>query len=214
MATVSPVRIANMALSNIGARSRIESLSEQSTEAKECNLWYDFSRLSTLEGYDWNFARKRQKLSLANDDPPEGLWAFRYQYPADCVHARQLENPTIISVPQTFNQPTQFDQTDAIPFEVETIPDGTSKSILTDMEEATLVFTFNQEQTSLFTPFFVKTLSYHLASQIAIALTGKISLQDSMLEKWQMHMASAQWFDAQERVAKPPREAEWIRGRR
>lgn len=213
MATISPVRIANMALSNIGARSNIESFTEQSAEAQQINLWYDFSRLSTLEAYDWNFARKRLDLALHQDDPPEGQWAFRYQYPADCIKAREIENPTIISQPNTLFDPTVFDTSDAIPFEVESSFSGTSNSILTDMPEATLVYTFDQEQTSMFTPYFVKAFSFHLASQIAIAITGKIALQDSMFEKWMQLMLQAQMFDANERVDPPPRDTDWIRGR-
>ena len=213
MATISPVRIANMALSNIGARSNIEDFSEQSAEARQTRLWYDFSRLSTLEAYDWNFARKRLKLSLHEEAPPEGQWAFRYQYPADCVNARSLENPTIISTPINIFQPVNFDQSDAVPFHVESSSDGSSNSILTDLPEATLIYTFDQEQTSMFTPYFVKAFSFHLASQIAIAITGKIALQDSMFEKWQFLVAQARSFDANQGVQKPPRDTDWIRGR-
>lgn len=213
MATISPVLIANMALSNIGARSKIEDFSELSPEARQIRIWYDFSRLSTLEAYDWNFARKRLKLALHEEAAPEGQWVFRYQYPADCVNARRLENPTIISTPINIFQPVNFDQSDAVPFHVESSSDGTSNSILTDLPEATLIYTFDQEQSSMFTPYFVKSFSFHLASQIAIAITGKIALQDSMFEKWQILMMQASSFDANQGVEKPLRDADVIRAR-
>ena len=42
---LSTVQIANFALSKIGSDSTIESLTEDSAEAAECNLWYEETRL-------------------------------------------------------------------------------------------------------------------------------------------------------------------------
>lgn len=63
MVAISDTRIANMALSHLGARHTIENLSEVSTEAEAAELWYEFSRLQTLESHDWGFARRRIVLT-------------------------------------------------------------------------------------------------------------------------------------------------------
>src|SRR3546814_8520623 len=89
----SKVQICNMALSHIGSKSTIESVDEPSAAAQQCRLWYEMARRQALGAYNWTFARKRLALAIHNDDPPEGLWNFRYQYPADCLKAREIENP-------------------------------------------------------------------------------------------------------------------------
>ena len=66
MPVIGEVTIARMALSHIGASS-IESLSEDSAEAKEANTWYAVSRQTALEAFNWNFARKRQLLAVHGD---------------------------------------------------------------------------------------------------------------------------------------------------
>ena len=212
-ATISPVRICNMALSHIGARSRIETLSEQSAEAKECSLWYDYSRLATLEGFDWSFARKRLQLALAGDPPLDDTWCFRYQYPVDCVAAREIVNPSLVRIDPGYNTLLFTDRTDAIPFEVEISDDGTANTILTNQPEAILKYTFDQEQTSIYSPYFVKAFSRHLASQIAYALTGKVAIADRNFEVWQLMMIRASGHNANERVGEPERDADTIRGR-
>ena len=200
MATISSVKIANMALSNIGARSSIESFSEQSAEANECNLWYDFARLQVLGAYDWNFASRRQALSLHSEAAPENVWTYRYQYPASCIAFREIVNPL-------------GPYADAVPFETENDATGTAKTILTDMEDAVGRFTFDLESPNLFSPYFVMTLSYLLASYIAFPLTGKMDIKGANLQIYDRLIRLAPALNANEAVGRLPREAEWIRGR-
>ncbi len=199
MATVSPVKIGNMALSHVGVSTVIETLSEDIVEANQVRLWYDFSREQALEMLDWNFARKRQTLASHADDPSDdGVWGFRYQYPADALKARTLVNPA-------------GKEADAIPFEVEN-SSGT-RSILTDLDEAVLVYTFKLHDTSLFSPMFIEALSYLLAHHIAFALTGNPELKKEMLQTYIGILRVAQTYTANEGQAAPPRDAEHIRDR-
>ena len=201
MAIVNPVKIGNMALSHVGVSSTIESLTENSVEAAQISLWYDFSREQALEMLDWNFARKRQTLASHADDPADdGVWAFRYQYPADALMARTLVNPA-------------GPDADAIPFEVENSEDGSDKSILTDLDEAVLVYTFNLQDTGLFSPMFIEALSYLMAHHIAFALTGDRALKGEMLQTYIALLRVAQTYNANEGQAAPPRDAESIRAR-
>lgn len=216
MAIISEVKIARMALSHIGARSRIESLTENSTEAKEANLWYDFTRRQTLEAFDWDFARKRLQLALHGDAAPEGVWEFRYQYPSDALIVRRLENP-IIPVRSTGFTGRSFDELtgihgDAVPFEIEIAPDGT-KSLLANLEEAKAVYTFDQTNVVLFSDLFIEAFSRALASKIAFTLTGKRQIQDDQLRIFFALVAQAQKSNANQQVQPPPRDAEWIRKR-
>lgn len=200
MAVISNVRICNMALSNIGAKSTIESLTENSAEAKECSLWYDYSRLQTLEIYDWNFARRRLTLTTHSDDAPSGVWEYRYQYPSDCVNLRKLQN-------------AGGDLIDPIPFEIELDDNLDNKSIVTDLDEAIAVYTMDLTEVSLFSPLFVDMLSFAISSHLAFALTGKQELRREMIGNFQSLQRVAPASNANEQMLPPPKEAPWIRDR-
>jgi hypothetical protein len=195
--SISIVLICNMALDHVGTRSTIEAITEESTEAKKCNLWYDYSRLQVLEDFNWNFARKRLTMAAHGDDPPSGIWTYRYQYPADCVKIREVEHANGIDSP---------------PFEVEMSEDGT-KSVLTNAEDAILVYTFDQTTPEFFSSKFVDALSWKLAAHIAFSLTGKRAIVQDALRTYEVVLRSAMAANASEGVDDKPREAEHIRAR-
>lgn len=206
MAFVSPTGIANMAVSHVGALATIENLiTGKSPEAVQCRVWYEYSRQLILSMADWHFARARIGLALHGDvisetstDPMAGVWGFRYQYPDDCLAARKIQNP---------NAPPD----DASPFDVELSLNKQEKTILTDVEDAVLVYTFDQEATELFTPMFVLAHSHLLASLISWSLTGKRKVGTDQFALYQNVVVSAASTDANEGVLKKPREAEVVR---
>lgn len=197
MAALSAVQIGNLALSNVGSKSSIESLDERSTEAKRIKQWYDVSRKQALEAFDWSFARKREILSLSGDDPPD-QWAYRYDYPADAIAVRKLWNPL-------------GETADAVPYALET--SSGRKTILTNMEYAVAVYTCDVTDASLFSMHFAMTLSYLIAFYIAMSLTGKRTIKKDCLDVYNQMIMTAPAQNANENVDEPPREAEWIRGR-
>ena len=196
---ISKTFIARLALSALGNKSRIENVdTENSVEAKECKLWYDFAREEALEAFDWSFARKRATLAEHSVDPPEE-WAYRYQYPADCLAMRFIENPA---------GPTA----DPVPYIVEDASDGTP-SILANLDSAVAVYTFNQQNTTRFSRHFCRTMAYFLARDIAIALTGKRTLRDDMVAAAATMIVGASAQNSNERQDPKPRDAEYIRAR-
>ena len=200
MPSLSSVQICNFGLSHVGAKGSIESLDEASREAQVCKLWFDWSRNQVLEDFNWPFARKRQTLALLADEDPPAEWAYRYGYPSDCVKARFIVNPV-------------GKEAAAIPFQVETISDGSSKSILTDLENAVMVYTFDQSDPTLFSSKFIDALSYRVASNIAFQITGDPELSAQVFKIYQTVLRSATGSSAQEGIDQLPRDAEWIRAR-
>lgn len=198
MSAVSTVQIANMALSHVGAKQSIESLSESSPEARVCKLWYDLALEQALEGFDWSFARKRQALAVAGDAPPSE-WGFRYQYPADCVRFRSMWNPV-------------GPDADAVPFEIEA-DSGDQRTIVTNLQSAIGLFTKLIQTPASYTPMFVEALSRSLAYHIAFTLTGDLKIKAEQSQGFKGIISAATASNANERVGRPPREAEWIRGR-
>lgn len=211
--SLSAVAICNMALSNIGTRSNIESFSEASAEAAQCSLWYDYARKQTLEAFDWNFARKRIVMALDSDDAPLEEWGFRYQYPADCLRARRIVNPYGVIASSVFDNLSVGNLSDAPPFDVELSSDGMRKTIVTDVEQAKLVYTFDQAVEDFFEPLFVKCLAHLIGSYIAYSLTAKEDVMTTQYKLYEETLGFASMVNANEQVSRAPREAEWIRGR-
>lgn len=208
MAAISKTHIGNLALTHVGARHNIENVdTEQSSEADVIRLWYDFARQQALESHDWGFARKRvvatlhaDTISTTSNTPYAGVWGFRYKYPNDCIVMRKIQHP---------NAPPD----DAIPFEIELSLDGNEKTVLTNLETAVLVYTFDQEQLNLFSPSFVVAHSLFLAAHIAFSITGKITLKKELERQAFQSVALAGASDANEGMEPPPRDADWIRAR-
>ena len=83
----STTNVCNLALQRVGS-STILNLTDDTTEARACNLVYDSVRREQLRRYTWGFATSRAVLApdslapTANDDFP-----FDYQFtlPADCL---------------------------------------------------------------------------------------------------------------------------------
>jgi hypothetical protein len=196
MAAISAVKICNMALSHVGSQSSIESLDEDSPAANACKQWYDWSRIQSLEAHNWNFARKRKVLAVITADPYDN-WAWQYEFPSDCIVAREIVNPL-------------GNDADAVPFEVTTTDSGDLSCILTDVAEAALVYTFDMTNPARYSPGFVKVLSWYIASNIEFTITGKRTIGEQVLA---VIVGKATADNANEGIARAPREAEWIRGR-
>ncbi len=81
--------IGNMALSRLGTRATIADLTENSTEARQINLWYATVRDDLQSLVDWNFNRVSQ--ALAASGTPPARWASSYAYPSDCLKMRRLD---------------------------------------------------------------------------------------------------------------------------
>ena len=201
---ISSTDIANMALSHL-AVDTIENFTDQKVQGVQVRTWYDYSRRMALEAFDWNFARKRQTAALHSDeisetdtDPLAGVWGFRYQYPGDCLIVRKLQN-------------SMAPPGDAYPFEIETSLDGSEKTIVTDVEDAVIVYTWDQENISAFSSIFVLAFSHLLAHHMAHVLTRKSGYRRQQLALYQGVLIGAQATSANESVGKPPRDADWVR---
>lgn len=79
----SVVDVCNSALQKVGAAS-IMSLTDNSREARACNLAYDSNRRDELRKHYWNFAMKR--VALAPDvTAPAFDFAYQFTLPSDCL---------------------------------------------------------------------------------------------------------------------------------
>lgn len=79
----SKVEICNRALQKVGAE-RITSLTEDSNNARACNVLFESVKLAELRLHPWNFAIKRAQLA-ASATPPVFGRPNSYPLPADFV---------------------------------------------------------------------------------------------------------------------------------
>lgn len=195
------VEICNLALSHIGSSS-IESLSNpKNKEARQCALLYPISRDAALRDHDWGFARKRASLALT-DLKIEG-WDFVYQYPSDCLSPREIYNH--ISYPAKVEE--------RVPFETGANGDLTGNVILTNEENALLIYTAKLENTNLFDALFVEALSWRLAADLAIPIKGKADLEQRALNRYMQIVGLAKARNSNEGYKAPDHGSSFLKAR-
>lgn len=156
-------QICNMALSHIGARATVSSITppDGSVEAGYCATFYDAARTEMLEPGTWRFALARAALALVATNPST-VWAYAYAMPSNCMTPKRIlregANLTVFNQDRyTFN-PSDNDSAD---FEIE------GDVLFTNQPDAVLVYVRDVTDTTKFTPTFTTALSYMLASYLA-----------------------------------------------
>lgn len=86
----SDVQIVNAALVNLG-HEPIQSLLDESDQARAANAVYDICRDDALAAYPWNFATKRFQLAELVITLNTDEWAKAYQEPVDCLRVLYIE---------------------------------------------------------------------------------------------------------------------------
>ncbi len=154
----SSTKICNLAISWVAGK-RITSLADdQSTEAILCRENYDPSRQAVLEEREWTFALKRAVLNPLALTPAFGFSA-QFQLPADCLRVNSVTNPRRQKV-------------------IYKVEDG---KILADEAELHIIYTYDLQNTNLFSELFTQALSAHIASKIALPLSKNRSLMVDMI---------------------------------
>jgi hypothetical protein len=88
----STVEICNRALQKLGA-SKITSLTEDSRNARACNLAYEPVKQALLREHPWSCAIKRAELA-ADAQAPTHTKAYRYELPSDFIGLLEEDYPT------------------------------------------------------------------------------------------------------------------------
>ena len=193
----SIVDICNLALSHLG-KGAIASLAESSEAARACNLHYEIIRDKSLEDFPWRFAQRQVNLSLRSGITVVG-WVYVYAYPANCLSVNKVYTPATYTEPE----PQPFDEFN---------PDGT-KSIVTNLQDAYAEFTARITDPVLFSSLFVTAMSFHLASDIAVKLTGNDGKRNDMLQIYYQKLQEAKNASAQQRYDKPKLAKTYTTGR-
>jgi len=191
------VNICNLALSHIGVFSKIQSLSESTKEARECNLLYATARNAVLEDLDWNFARKQMYLALL-DETYTG-WAYAYQYPTDCIIARKIFNEgEVDSNTAGWDTDNKDNILDKVEFEIRASSNLDRRIILTNQEDAILLYTAKVTDVNMFSSQFIDALAWRLAAELAVPLRNKADLYKEMINHYLMKIIQVKAHNANE----------------
>lgn len=196
----SDVAICNQALAAVGTRSTIASLTENSNEARNCNLFYADTRDEILQMAHWGFATKTLSLALLKSAPgtptnqvgqqfwtpalPPPPWLFEYAYPSDCLLMRSIipQLPGYaLGIPIFTGLPVAAPVTGpaGVPFEIVADTDSNDNAItaiVTNQYLAIGQYTMRVTDPNRFPKLFSDALSYALAAKLSMPLAGKKSL--------------------------------------
>lgn len=194
----SVVDICNMALGELRARSRIQSLGEASVEAEKCSLYYTTARDGVLEKFDWDFAEGY--ATLAQSGTPPSDWLYQYAVPGDMVTPREII-------------PSGGRGTTPVPFKLATNSAGSSRVLLCDQESVTLRYTRRVETPGVFSSAFIHALSLLLAAKMAVSLTGDQQLAESKMQAYLRALSDARSYHANRRQPDEQPESTYITAR-
>ncbi len=201
--------ICNIALLRVGQLQRITSLEQNSAASAACKTLWDAARDATLEAVAWPFAMRRSALAAITDGE-RGEWAFAYQLPTDCIAPRFLDVADTDHPLGTYNaNPGEAQQ---LVWRIE--GDATyGRVILTNVEDAVLVYTALIEQPVRWSPMFRDAMAYRLAGDLGFGLAKNRQLGFAMMQAFEhsVRLAAASSFN-QERKELPP-ESEIINSR-
>lgn len=182
--TTTEVTICNSALIKLGAE-RINSLSETNKRARLCNEQYSKLRDEVLRSHPWNFAIKRVALASTGVKP---LFDYDYEFtiPTDVLRIISLHDKTI-------------------KWRIEA-----GRKLLSDSSEVNIEYIAQVTAAAEFDTYFAEALALRLASDLAYPLVQSLNLQNSMLQRYELHMKNARSLDAQEGTPSDLIDDTWV----
>lgn len=235
----SVTQICNLALQKVGTRSTIADLTEDSNEARNCNLVYETTRDEVLGMAFWNCARNTLTLSVLKSVPgtptnpsapsspvwipdwPPPPWMFEYAYPTDCIQMRYLVPQPAVgwagSVPIFGTAVTTFPQYEGMPVRFAVANDQISGSdttvILTNQYQAIGVYTKRLTNPNLFSAQFIEALSSAIGAKITMALTGDKGLRKELFASANDAILQARVTDGNEGLTVQESTPDWLQAR-
>lgn len=209
MGVTTAAEVCNLALVAIGHTSFIDDLDEDSAEAAVAKAIYATARDACLERFAWKFAALRKALADLGEAAVRDGWDFAYALPADCITPRAI-------VLEGVRAPSPEQR---IPFDVEADASALGRGnvdgrvLLTDQEDAWLIYTARVETVSLFSPLFVKTLSWDLAAGFALGVQKKPAVAMQMTAQYERALLVAEAGQLRGAREDRPTDSEFITGR-
>ena len=173
--TETNISISNKALTKCGAAT-IASFTEGSHESNVCSTMYETTKKGLLYYTFWNFAIIKQAMNRLNETPTDKNFLYAHSLPGD-----------IIRIKAVFDDNGYFLED----YRVE------GQKIYSNTE--TLYLEYVQDMDEQYFPvFFIEALISKIAYEINEAITGIGSLNDRLLNDFNIKLRAARIADGQE----------------
>lgn len=187
----SEVNVCNLALQRVGAAT-ITSLTDNTTEARACNLVYESTRKEQLRRYPWNFAIARTTVSPDTAEPEDNYdYPFDYQFtlPAGCLRILRPPRP-------------------GLDWKIE------GKKLLTnDGTVLYLRYVSDVEDAASWDASFYDVMAARLAQRLVEKLTNSNAKRDVLAQEYKEAVSTARLADAFESGPDEAVEDEWLTAR-
>ncbi len=187
-------KIFNIALKNLRVSVGIQNSNQSDKNTIVLNEFYESALEQVLKDFDWNFANSYRELSLTGNIPQNPKFLYEYDYPNDCVFAREI-------IP--------YADSDIVEFEIAANSTG-QRVINSNMTPAVLRYTKYVENETFFSSEFVMALCWYLSFLAAPAITGNRSIQSDCLAVYTSMLAKAKTLNASEGYIKTEERCSWI----
>lgn len=164
-------------------------MDEQTETARQCKMFYDSTKKDLLRQYAWGFAKRVDKLAELTQADESPYWKYIYAYPQKCVNIRKIFDADT-GAQVLAGQQEEWDLYMA------------SDNVLgigCNIPCAYLEYTYDVDDTELFTIDFVDAFTHMLAYNMALQLTGNSSLQQAQYQLAQYAIARAKYTTAGEK---------------
>ena len=190
-------KIFNIVLKNLRVSVSIQNANQNDKNAVILNEFYDCAKEQVLKDFDWNFANGYRELSLTGNIPQNPKFLYEYDYPNDCVFAREI-------IP--------FVNNDIVEFEIAANASG-QKVINSNTTPAVLRYTKMVDNETFFSTEFAMALCWYLAFLAAPAITGNRAIQNDCLNVYTSMIAKAKAINASEGYIKHEESCNWFDAR-
>lgn len=197
----SKVEICNVALTTWLGAETINSLTEGTPAAVQCNLHYDRCLRGLLEWHWWEFAKERQVLAELTNDR-DTVWDYKYQRPADALAIRWVNDAAtardMIAMGRSPDTPRAITQT----------------AIYSDVQTATCEYTALKDDPSIYSQLFRDALSARIAASIARPITENAAIaRDAAQAARQLAEEAAMHDDSESEATDYAETASWLQVR-
>jgi hypothetical protein len=173
----SSVSICNLALIAIG-EDPITSLNDARKAAILCQALYDPTRREVLEMQPWKFAKKQAQLAASTTAP---LFTYDNAFPLPADFIRMYDEPEEDN-PEYEIMGSMMYSNDDSPFD--------------------MLYIFDNQDPTMFSPLFVQTLAMALGAKLAQPITQSIDKENEMAGKFQNYLDSAALVNSQQESAR------------
>ncbi len=161
---MSQLEISNMAIGLVGGKQLV-TLTDDTVEAEQCDLFYDVARRFCLESRDWTFASTYSLQEALLPPLPPGIFASEFSQvfdiPDECLVIRTVSQDDNLITPAVYQKDFQY--------------------LYSDNDTLYIRYTKDTTLTERFSPTFRTALAHKLAELIAPGVTGDKTLKRELM---------------------------------